>query len=162
MKKLKPHPRLKKLDERFGSNASAIALSGFVGPSPEGVVRLFSTPSGGECVDVPQAAILDFEQADESSPTELFVDPSAIVTIVSTAKVPIVALALRVKDGGPGDGGVGKSCLDKRIESCKKDPTVKNKDFCDSKEGKQLFKFLCDQFGDPKEPSGIGGGFVIV
>jgi len=146
------------LHEQYGSSASAITLRGFVGPSAEGSVRLFPTPNGGDCVEIPESAILHFEQTDVSGSTELFIEPPVIVTVVSTRKVPLVALALRQQDGGPGDAGPEKTCLEKRIENCKSDPDVKDKAFCDSEEGKRVFRLLCDLFGDPK----IASGSVIV
>jgi hypothetical protein len=165
MKELKPHPRLSMLHERFGGQASAITLSGFVGPSSTGIVRLFPTPSVSDCIEVPETAILHFEQDDISGLTELFVDPSVIVTVVSTRKVPLVALALRQQDdrpdGGDNGGGSVKSCLEKRIEKCKSDPTVHDKTFCDSEKGKHVFQLLCDLFGEPSL-SGLGSGSVIV
>lgn len=161
MKKPKLHPRLVMLDERFGSHASALTLSGFVGPSAEGVVRIFSTPNGGECIEISESAIVHYEQPDASGPTELFIEPSAMVTVVSTRKVPIVALALRRQDGGPGDAGPEKTCVEKRIEKCKSDPLVKDKSFCDSETAKSQFQLFCDLFGDPKVV-GSGSGSVIV
>ncbi len=147
------------LNERFGGRANALTLSGFVGPSAEGVVRIFPTPNGGEYIDIPESAIVHYEQPDVSGPTELFMEPNVIVTVVSVRKVPILALALQ-QDGGP-DGGGEKTCVEKRIEKCKSDPTVADKSFCDSEKGKHVFQLLCDLFGDPKA-LGSGSGSVIV
>ena len=146
MEGLKPHPRLVTLHERFGDRTSAITLRGFVGPSAEGVVRLYPTPNVGEYMEIPETAIVHFEQSDVSDTTQLFVEPSAIVTLVSVRAVPLIASALRpVGTQQPG----GTTCLEKRIDSCKRDPTIQNKAYCDSDEAKRMFRFFCDVIGNP-------------
>lgn len=149
MQKPKPHPKPTLLHERFGTRASAIVLRGYAGPSPEGTVRLFESPNGGDAVEIPQNAIQHCEQEDETEPAELYVDPWTVVTAVSVRKVPLTALAMKQKDAGPDGAGTGKSCLEKRIEKCKNDPDVKDKSVCESDELKRVFRLLCSLFGDP-------------
>jgi hypothetical protein len=145
----KPHARLEMLQERFGSGASAISLGGFIGPSAKGLVRLFPTPTSSDYIELPEAALLHFEQDDVTGSVELFVDPLVIITVVSVRKVPLMGVALRQQNGGP-DAGTGKTCLEKKIEACKSDPLVHNKAFCDSEAGKHVFQLLCDLFDSPK------------
>lgn len=136
--------------------SNALTLSGFVGPSAEGLVRLFSTPNGQECLEIPETAILHYDQDDASGPTKLSIDPSVTVTVITTRKVPLMALARRLKADG---GGTGTSCIDKRIERCKSDPDVHNKAYCDSEEARRLFDFFCGVLGNPSfsgaEPGSI-------
>ena len=158
MARLSPHPRLVLLTERFSDETAAINLRGFIAPSAKGTVRLSPSPSSlSEYIEIPEKALLHSEQ-DEDGATELFIEPTALVSVVSVQKLPLQS-ALRLRDGGP-DAGPEKSCLEKRIEKCKSDPTVGNKTFCDSAEGKRVFQLLCDLFGDPKFRFGGGGVFV--
>lgn len=158
MEKLTVHPRLAMRQERFGSNGSAFSLTGYIGPAPAGLVRLFSTPNTGEYIELPESAVVHAEQDSATLQVELLVNPMTILTAVSVAKMPLAALARQQQGGGP-DAGTPKTCLEKRVEKCKNDPTVSNKAFCDSESGKHVFQLLCDLFGDPKTPA---GGAVIL
>jgi len=161
MKDLKVHPRLAMLSERFGGKAAAFVLSGFVAPSPDETVRLYPHPNSDTYIEIAQEAVLHFEQDQESYLTALFVDPAAIVSMGTIRKAPLMAMALRTDDrpDGGGGGGGSKTCVEKRIEKCKSDPDVHNKEFCDSDEFKSLAGSLCRIFGDPAE---FVGGVIIV
>lgn len=145
MKDLKKNPEVTKLQER--GSKSLIMLSGFVGNSPEGVVRLFQGTDISQSIDIPESSIDEFEQDTDSGMTHLYVKSNAIIEVVSTRKVPI---SIVFTDDKP-DGGVEKTCLDKRIDNCKNDPLVHDKSFCTSNSGKHVFKTLCDLLGDPPE-----------
>ncbi|MDQ3225758.1 MAG: hypothetical protein M3Q50_03890, partial [Chloroflexota bacterium] len=94
--------------------------------------------------------------------TEVFVDLSAIVTVVATRSYPITALVTARLDDAP-DAGSGTSCVEKRQKKCREDPTVSDKSFCDSEKGKAVFKILCDLFGDPAltTPGGVTDVVIV-
>jgi len=155
-----PSQALSQLSARPTKNRPAVALGGFVAPSPAGTVRLCPSQSLGDCIDIPEESVLRFEQDADSGVTHLFVDFTAVVSVVATRSYPISALVAPRLDNDP-DAGAGKTCTEKRQEKCRSDPTVSNKDFCDSPEGERTFKLLCDLFGDPAF-GGFGGDIVIV
>ena len=147
MKNLKTHPRIKNLQEKFKNENSVVILNGYIGKSDKGYTRLYIDSNANEYFNIPDKAVVHFEQNNENHSTELFVDPSTILTIVSERKIPALALMMAP---GFGSGGAVSSCVQKRIDNCKTDPLQANKTFCTSKEGKDLFKLLCDLLGDPK------------
>ncbi len=160
MKAPKIHPQLAKLHDQLGRHPGAVALSGYVGPSSDGYVRVYPSADLSTFVEIPEAAVLHHEQEDEEAETELYIDPLAVVTVTSTQSVPLIVLALRQADDTP-DGGDGeKSCLETRIEKCKRDP-MRNPEFCDSERGKRLLQLLCDLLGDPPQTSQGGGSLIV-
>jgi len=127
-----PHPKLSQRSERFGSGASAIVVSGFIAPSSDETVRVCPALSGGEYLEIPEGAVLDFEQDMESGVTKLFIDPSAVVTVGFSQKRPVISLAMQQRLPPFPTGQ--KTCVQAYIDSCKSDPTVSNKAYCDSPE----------------------------
>jgi hypothetical protein len=161
-KKPEPHPRLQflhDLRDHLGSQTSAVAIAGFIGPSEDGVVHLFPTPGSGEYIEIPETAILYYKQPDVSGPIELFLNSSVIVKGVSTPKAPIapVGSVEKPKDD-EGDWG-GKECVEERIRRCKRDPDVEDKSVCDTPEMRRTFNIICAMFGDPRDPP--WGGYTI-
>ena len=146
---LTPHPRLALLHERFPSEASAIKLSGYVAPSESGSIKLSPSPSSlQEYVEIAQDDVLYSEQHSELGVAELFIDPAAVVSVVSVRRFPLAA-APRRPDEAPGDATRPKSCVNQRIDQCKRDPMVGDARFCDSDEARHLFDILCGVFGPP-------------
>jgi hypothetical protein len=146
-----------------------VTLSGYIAPGTPGSIRLSPSPSSlSQYIDIPQPAILHAEQNEESGVATLFVDPTAVLEFHSrrcaswnairaeSLSTMVATLQTQQPDGG---GQKPKSCVEKRIEKCKSDPTVSDKSFCDSEDGKRVFKIICDLFGDPKVPA--DGGVII-
>jgi len=150
MKDIKKNPEIIKLQER--ASKSSIVLSGFVGESPKGVIRLFQGSDISQCIDVLETDIDEFDQDEDSGLTHLYIKSSAIVDIVSTRKAPVSVVVFL--DNNP-DGGVEKTCLEKRVDKCNDDPLITDKTLCDKKEYQKTLSLLCDLFGDPSERVGI-------
>jgi hypothetical protein len=115
------HPTLARLKESVGNSASTVQLKGFVGPSPEGIVCLFSDLSlDSTCIDIPEKAVLHFEEDSESGQTTLFVDPSATLEIVAVETLP--ALAFKKKDDKDSDSDLAiTNCVADKIRKCMRD-----------------------------------------
>lgn len=150
MKDLKKNLDITRLQER--ASKSSIALSGFIGESPKGVIRLFQGSDISQYIDIAESDIDEFDQNSDSGITHLYLKSSAIVDVVSTRKVP--ASIVVFLDNAP-DGGTEKTCLQKRIDNCKKDPLVHDKSTCDNEKYQGTLQLLCDLFGDPAERGGI-------
>ena len=152
----KPGKAIQPAINRSKKAKQTVVLSGFVAPGEKGTVRLCPLSYDlGTYFVIPETAVKDFDE-DSNGLVTLFVDPSTLVSAVSTASVPLIAVAMdNQPDGG---GGTGSSCVDKWIEACKKDP-MRSREFCDSAEARRQYEKFCKIFGDPKFS---GGDFGII
>ena len=111
----KVHPTLAKLEEIVRSYEFPFALTGYIGPAPDGVVRLFPQVNLREYVEIAESAILHFDQPSETERATLYVDPSARVHIVTPEETTTIAL---MDDAGPpGDAGT-RDCYKLPLEEC--------------------------------------------
>lgn len=142
----KVHPTLQKLYEAVGERGSAVTLEGYVGPAPSGRVRLYGSLQLGSCVEIPDQAILHYEENESSGRTTLYVDSSADLTVMTVSS--ITAAQLREKpSGGTTGGGSVADCIKELRQKCIDDriidgvPPARAERVCD--EIGWLFDILC-------------------
>lgn len=176
------HSTLQKLYEAAGEHGATVALEGYVGPAPSGKVRLYGSMRLGSCVELPEDAIVHFEEDEASGRTTIYVHTEAPLTVMTVATISaaqlrdlsisggtpasssvaaLTALLRRPRDGMPG-GGTTSDCVDEKRQKCIDDriisgtPPDRAERVCDSLAW--LFEILCDvgPLGTP------GGGGIII
>lgn len=176
------HSTLQKLYEAVGEHGVTVALEGYVGPAPSGKVRLYGSMRLGPCVEIPEDAIVHFEEDEASGRTTIYVHTEAPLTVMTVAttsaaqlrdlsnsgKTPAggsmatLAALLEKPQGGTPGGGTTSDCVEEKRQKCIADriisgtPPDRAERVCDSLTW--LFEILCDvgPLGTP------GGGGIII
>lgn len=165
MKKINK-PKSHSFFERQGesnSGAPVISLSGYIGVSEAGVIRLHPSLSQDEFLEIPEASVVDTAENADLGVTTVRVRADAFVFVVSRRLFPLVGLLLptphcdaKVDNPPIGGGGGVSQCVQARIDKCKTDPMTKDPSVCTRPDMINTFKVLCDMLGSP-----TGGGPVV-
>jgi hypothetical protein len=112
----KPHPTLEALAER--GSRSAVPLTGYVGPSPAGSIRIYARLDVPHYVELANDDCARAETDPESGLTTLWVSPSTSVDIVRVESKTVAAVK---KDNDPDGGGKStdlEKCIQDSIDRC--------------------------------------------
>jgi hypothetical protein len=110
MSNITVHPLLQQVSSNLGTELYVV-LSGYIGPSDEDIVRLYSSLEMSHYVDIPSRDVLAVSDADPNGRVKIFILGSAPIRLTKTC--PAKAYEVFNGDENPGppdsDGGDGRA-----------------------------------------------------